>query len=99
MAFEAFRQRIGSIIGGFDAAQAHRRLRGFRASRAHVNTLIAASGDTITARARWLVRNNGYAANAVESFASNVVGDGIKPTDDRANALAESLERHGSQTL
>ena len=23
MAFEAFRQRIGSIIGGFDAAQAH----------------------------------------------------------------------------
>ena len=43
MALEAFRQRIGSIIGGFDAAQAHRRLRGFRASSAHVNTLIAAS--------------------------------------------------------
>ena len=87
MAFEAFRQRIGSIIGGFDAAQAHRRLRGFRASRAHVNTLIAASGDTITARARWLVRNNGYAANAVESFASNVVGDGIKPSSTIADAL------------
>uniref|UniRef100_UPI0040484AF7 phage portal protein n=4 Tax=Yoonia sp. TaxID=2212373 RepID=UPI0040484AF7 len=86
MAFEAFRQRIGSIIGGFDAAQAHRRLRGFRASRAHVNTLIAASGDTITARARWLVRNNGYAANAVESFASNVVGDGIKPSSSIADA-------------
>ena len=86
MAFEAFRQRIGSIIGGFDAAQAHRRLRGFRASRAHVNTLIAASGDTITARARWLVRNNGYAANAVESFASNVVGDGIKPSSTIADA-------------
>ena len=86
MAFEAFRQRLGSIIGGFDAAQAHRRLRGFRASRAHVNTLIAASGDTITARARWLVRNNGYAANAVESFASNVVGDGIKPSSTIADA-------------
>ena len=86
MAFEAFRQRIGSIIGGFDAAQAHRRLRGFRASRAHVNTLIAASGDTITARARWLVRNNGYAANAVESFASNVVGDGIKPSSTITDA-------------
>ena len=86
MAFEAFRQRLGSIIGGFDAAQSHRRLRGFRASRAHVNTLIAASGDTITARARWLVRNNGYAANAVESFASNVVGDGIKPSSTIADA-------------
>ncbi len=86
MAFDAFRQRLGSLIGGFDAAQAHRRLRGFRASRAHVNTLIAASGDTITARARWLVRNNGYAANAVESFASNVVGDGIKPSSTIADA-------------
>ena len=93
MAFEAFRQRLGSIIGGFDAAQAHRRLRGFRASRAHVNTLIAASGDTITARARWLVRNNGYAANAVESFASNVVGDGIKPSSSIADAaLKERLQ-------
>jgi len=86
MAFKAFRHWIGSIIGGFDAAQAHRRLRGFRASRAHMNTLIAASGDTITACARWLVRNNGYAANAVESFASNVVGDGIKPSSTIADA-------------
>ena len=95
MAFEAFRQRIGSIIGGFDAAQAHRRLRGFRASRAHVNTLIAASGDTITARARWLVRNNGYAANAVESFASNVVGDGIKPS----SAIADAAKKEDLQAL
>lgn len=93
MAFEAFRQRIGSIIGGFDAAQSHRRMRGFRASRAHVNTLIAASGDTITARARWLVRNNGYAANAVESFAGNVVGDGIKPSSSVTDAaLKERLQ-------
>ena len=93
MGFDAFRQRIGSLIGGFDAAHSHRRLRGFRASRAHVNTLIAASGETITARARWLVRNNGYAANAVESFASNVVGDGIKPSSSIADAaLKERLQ-------
>ena len=65
----------------------------FRASRAHVNTLIAASGDTITARARWLVRNNGYATNAVESFASNVVGDGIKPSSSITDAaLKEQLQ-------
>lgn len=80
MGFEAIRQRFGAILGGFDAAQSHRRLRGFRASRAHVNTLISAAGETITSRARWLVRNNGYAANAVEAFASHVVGDGIKPS-------------------
>ena len=42
----AVRARLGSIIGGFDAAQSHRRMRGFRATRAHVNTLIAASGET-----------------------------------------------------
>ena len=75
----SWRQRLGALIGGFDAGQHHRRLRGFRATRAHVNALIAASGPDITARARWLVRNNGYAANAVESWAANTVGDGIKP--------------------
>ena len=53
---------------------------GFQPSRAHLNTLIAAAGPDITARARWLVRNNGYAANAIESWAGNVVGAGIKPS-------------------
>lgn len=78
---KAFRQRIGAFfgMGGFDAALSHRRLRGFRPSRAHVNTLLQAAGPEMTSRARWLVRNNGYAANAVESWAANAVGDGIKP--------------------
>ena len=94
MVLDAFRQRIGSIIGGFDAAQSHRRMRGFRATRAHVNTLIAASGETITARARWLVRNNGYAANAVDAFANHVVGDGIKPSSKIADAAKkEELQK------
>ena len=43
MVLDAFRARLGSIIGGFDAAQSHRRMRGFRATRAHVNTLIQAA--------------------------------------------------------
>lgn len=38
------------------------------------------AGTTVTARARYLVRNNGYAAAAVESFAGNAVGAGIKPS-------------------
>jgi len=80
-----WRQRLGAFVGGFDAGQHHRRLRGFQATRAHVNALIAASGPDITARARWLVRNNGYAANAVESWAANTVGDGIKPISQIAN--------------
>lgn len=89
-----WRQRIGAFIGGFDAGQHHRRLRGFHATRAHVNALISASGPDITARARWLVRNNGYAMNAVESWAANTVGDGIKPISKLADgARKEELQR------
>lgn len=77
----SFRRRFGAFfgMGGFDAALSHRRLRGFRPARAHVNTLLASAGPEMTSRGRWLVRNNGYAGNAVESWAANAVGDGIKP--------------------
>ncbi len=91
-----WRQRLGAFIGGFDAGQHHRRLRGFRATRAHVNALIAASGPGITARARWLVRNNGYAVNAVESWAANTAGDGIKPISKITDAARkEEPKPHG----
>jgi capsid protein len=79
----SWRARVGAwvggfgIPGGFDATSGQRRLKGFVTSRAHVNALIAASGPEMNARARWLVRNNGYAANAIESWAANTVGDGI----------------------
>jgi capsid protein len=81
-------RRVGALafglLGGFEAGLGSRRLRNFQPSRAHLNTLIAAAGADITARARWLVRNNGYAApialkGAIESWAGNVVGSGIKP--------------------
>ena len=75
-----WRRRVGAFIGGFEAGLGNRRLKGFQPSRAHLNTLIAAAGADITARARYLIRNNGYAANAIESWAGNVVGAGIKPS-------------------
>src|SRR5574339_975618 len=75
-----FRRCVGAFIGGFEAGLANRRLKGFQPARVHLNTLIAAAGPDITARARWLVRNNGYAANAIESWAGSVVGAGIKPS-------------------
>jgi lambda family phage portal protein len=85
-----WRRRIGALVGGFEAGQGSRRLRHFQPSRAHLNTLIAAAGADITARARWLVRNNGYAANAIESWAGNVVGDGIKPSSLIADAALKA---------
>lgn len=85
MGVQNWRTRLGAwvggfgIPGGFDATSGQRRLKGFVTTRAHVNALIAASGPEMNARARWLVRNNGYAANAIESWAANTVGDGISP--------------------
>jgi len=91
----ALRRKVGAWVGGFEAGLGNRRLKGFQPSRAHVNTLIAAAGSDITARARHLVRNNGYAANAIESWAGNVVGAGIKPssliTDATVKAAVQKL--------
>ena len=92
---QSFRRRVGAFIGGFEAGLANRRLKGFQPSRAHLNTLIAAAGPDITARARWLVRNNGYAANAIESWAGNVVGAGIKPS----SLIADAELKAGVQKL
>ena len=92
MAVQNWRARIGAwvggfgVTGGFDATSGQRRLKGFVTTRAHVNALIAASGPEMNARARWLVRNNGYAANAIESWAANTVGDGISPNSSIADA-------------
>jgi lambda family phage portal protein len=59
----------------------------------HINTLVACSGTTVNARARYLVRNNGYAAAAVESFAGNAVGTGIKPASRvKDAALKETIQ-------
>ena len=92
MATTNWRSRLGAWVGGFgvpggfDATSGQRRLKGFVTSRAHVNALIAASGPEMNARARWLVRNNGYAANAIEGWAANTVGDGISPNSSIAQA-------------
>ncbi len=58
------------------------------------HTLIQAAGADMTARARYLIRNNGYAANAVESWAGNAVGTGIKPSSGIADPeLKDRVQR------
>ncbi len=101
MAKANWRARVGAWVGGFgvpggfDATSGQRRLKGFTTSRAHVNALIAASGPEMNARARWLVRNNGYAANAIESWAANTVGTGISPN----STIAQGARKDAVQRL
>lgn len=86
----SFRRRLGAWVGGFDAALGNRRMRGFRPARAHVNALIRAAGPDLNARARYLVRNNGYAQNAIDSWAANTVGVGVKPSSRIASAARKT---------
>ena len=59
---------------------ASRRLRGWQPPLENINSLVASGGPRLLARARELVVTNGYAGNACEAFAANLVGDGIKPS-------------------
>ena len=63
-----------------EGAMSKRRLRGWNPPLENINTLVASGGPRLLARARELVVTNGYAANACEAFAANLVGDGIKPS-------------------
>lgn len=75
--------RIGAALGfkaQYDAARAKRRLANWRASTASARAMLAADGGMMRARARDVVRNNPYAASAADSFKSNVIGTGIKPS-------------------
>jgi capsid protein len=95
------RRRVAAMFGmtgGFEGALGNRRLKHFVPSRAHINTLVASTGRDMLARGRWLARNNGYANNAVEAWAGNVVGAGITPSFQvRNKALKQRLVRKWSE--
>ncbi len=46
----------------------------------NINSLVASGGPRLLARSRELVVTNGYAANACEAYAANLIGDGMKPS-------------------
>lgn len=81
--FDVFRRRTDGAKGmraRLEGAMARRRLRGWQPPLENINSLVAAGGPRLLARARELVVTNGYATNACEAFAANLVGDGIKPS-------------------
>jgi len=81
---DAFRRRKAggptAVRARLEGAMSQRRLRGWQPPLENINSLIASGGPRLLARSRELVVTNGYAANACEAFASNLVGDGIKPS-------------------
>lgn len=64
---------------GFEAGQYGRRLATWAPTTEAINTLVFSSGDTVRARSRDMVRKNWLANSAVDSFASEIIGTGIKP--------------------
>jgi lambda family phage portal protein len=77
-----------------EGAMAKRRLRGWNPPLENINALVASGGPRLLARSRELVVTNGYAANACEAFAANLVGDGIKPSSLIADpALRDRVQR------
>ncbi|MGF7176987.1 phage portal protein [Azospirillum doebereinerae] len=74
---------------GLDAAQYGGRLTSFVPAAQHINALISSSGRTVTTRARYLRRNNGYVKAAAEAWKGDVIGTGFTPTvgDEALKAL------------
>lgn len=68
------------IKNRLEGAMAARRLRSWRPALENINTMISQGGLALLSRAREMVVNNGYVANAAEAYASSMVGDGIKPS-------------------
>ena len=82
--FDRFRRRPSggpaAMRARLEGAMSRRRLRGWNPPLENINALVASGGPRLLARSRELVVTNGYAANACEAFAANLVGDGIKPS-------------------
>jgi lambda family phage portal protein len=63
----------------YDAGSTGRRATAWQATRLGQNTLLWSNLDNIRARSRDAVRNNPWAASALDHFESNVIGTGIQP--------------------
>ena len=96
--FDRFRRQStggpAAVRARLEGAMAKRRLRGWNPPLENINALVASGGPRLLARSRELVVTNGYAANACEAFAANLVGDGIKPSSLIADpALRDRVQR------
>jgi hypothetical protein len=63
----------------YDAGATGRRATAWNATRIGQNTLLWSNLENLRARSRDAIRNNPWAASAIDHFESNVVGTGIQP--------------------
>ena len=96
--FDGFRRRptggAAAVRARLEGAMSRRRLRGWQPPLENINSLVASGGPRLLARSRELVVTNGYAANACEAYAANLVGDGIKPSSlIEDGALRDKVQR------
>lgn len=63
----------------YEGAARGPRTQKWQTTSANINSLLASNLDELRRRSRDMVRNNAYAANAVESIVANCIGTGIKP--------------------
>lgn len=94
-----FRKALDKVRG-YDGAAKDRRRYNWSAKNNSADRELSGSADVIRARVRDLVRNNPYAAAAIEAIVANVVGCGIVPqiremmTNEQPNEeLNETRER------
>ncbi len=72
-------RKRASASAPYDAGGQGTRMLSWQASRLGPTTLLWGNLDQIRSRARDAVRNNPWAASAIDKFESNVIGSGIQP--------------------
>ncbi len=85
---ERQRRALDVLSRAYEGAKTGRRSDGWIASGTGANAEIGPALNRLRARSRDLVRNNAYAAKAVQALVSNMVGTGLMP---RARASEASL--------
>lgn len=76
-----------NAVRRFDGAAGGRRLGGV-GTFGPINPEVGAAAYLVRARARYLARNNAWLSNAVANWTTALVGSGIRPTSDNAEAVA-----------
>ena len=86
--------------GGYQAAQRHGPNQGWNPkTRASEDAILSGDAVYVRARARDLVRNNGYVAGAVRRIVNNVVHKGIKPQITVKTDQGDKVDREVAQSL